>query len=262
MKLLIVDDEVLAIQGLVDDIPWEELHFDEIFTATSYAQAVNLLRTKQIDVLLCDIEMPLRSGLDLVKWVKEQKPDIQCIFLTCHDSFAFARQAIELECVGYVLKPADTYEVMEVLRKAEGKVKKALAQKAQESGQGLAEGFQEEGRANPREAISRVESYIRLHLAEPISVEQLAMTANMSVTHLSRLFKKKHDMTLVDYMTEQRMKLAMELLKKDIPVGNVAAMTGYHNYSYFTKAFKRYTDKTPREYRQDMGMGDREQEQE
>ena len=126
----------------------------------------------------------------------------------------------------------------------------------------MAEGIQEEGRMYHGEAISRVENYIRLHLAEPISVEQLAMTANMSVTHLSRLFKKKHDMTLVDYMTEQRMRLAMELLKKDIPVGTVAAMTGYHNYSYFTKAFKRYTDKTPREYRQDLRTGNRAQEQE
>jgi len=261
MKLLIVDDEVLAIQGLVDDVPWDELQFDEIFTATSYAQAVNLLRTKEIDVLLCDIEMPLRSGLDLVKWVKEQKSDIQCIFLTCHDSFAFAKRAIELECVGYVLKPADTYEVVEVLRKAERKVKDVLSRKKLESGNGLVEEIPEEGRIYPRDAINRVESYIRLHLAEHISVEQLAMTANMSVTHLSRLFKKKHDMTLVDYITEQRMKLAMELLKKeDIAVGTVAAMVGYHNYSYFTKAFKRYTDKTPREYRQDAGIAGRGQE--
>ena len=42
MNLLIVDDEVLAIQGLVDDMDWKKLDFDEVFTANSYAQAVNL----------------------------------------------------------------------------------------------------------------------------------------------------------------------------------------------------------------------------
>lgn len=253
MNLLIVDDEVLAIQGLVDDVPWNELHFDEIFTATSYPQAVNLFRKEQIDVLLCDIEMPLRSGLELVKWVKEQGYRTQCVFLTCHDSFDFARQAISLECVGYVLKPADTSEVLEILRKAEKKAQKELLEDSPDPGQSLIDKGHEEGKSYPKEALGRVESYIRLHLADPISVEELAMAANMSVTHLSRLFKKKHDMTLVDYITEQRMQMAMELLKEeDIAVSTVAAMTGYHNYSYFTKAFKKYTDKTPREYKQSL----------
>ena len=42
MNLLIVDDEILAIQGLVDDMDWKKLDFDEVFTANSYAQAVIL----------------------------------------------------------------------------------------------------------------------------------------------------------------------------------------------------------------------------
>ena len=67
MNLLIVDDEVLAIQGLVDDMDWKNLDFDEVFTANSYAQAVNIMNKQEIDVLLCDIEMPLRSGVELVR---------------------------------------------------------------------------------------------------------------------------------------------------------------------------------------------------
>ena len=84
MNLLIVDDEVLAIQGLVDDMDWKKLDFDEVFTANSYAQAVNIMNKQEIDVLLCDIEMPLRSGVELVRWAKERKPELECIFLTCH----------------------------------------------------------------------------------------------------------------------------------------------------------------------------------
>ena len=55
MNLLIVDDEILAIQGLVDDMEWKKLDFDEVFTANSYAQAVNIMNKQEIDVLLCDI---------------------------------------------------------------------------------------------------------------------------------------------------------------------------------------------------------------
>ena len=91
MNLLIVDDEILAIQGLVDDMEWKKLDFDEVFTANSYAQAVNIMNKQEIDVLLCDIEMPLRSGVELVRWAKERNPELECIFLTCHAEFSFCK---------------------------------------------------------------------------------------------------------------------------------------------------------------------------
>lgn len=123
MNLLIVDDEVLAIQGLVDDMDWKKLDFDEVFTANSYAQAVNIMNKQEIDVLLCDIEMPLRSGVELVRWAKERKPELECIFLTCHAEFSFAKQAIQMGCLDYILKPAETEEVENCLKKAVEKLK-------------------------------------------------------------------------------------------------------------------------------------------
>ena len=263
MNLLIVDDEVLAIQGLVDDLPWEELQFDEVFTASGYAQAINLFRTKTVDVLLCDIEMPLKSGLELAAWAKEHYPATQCILLTCHDDFAFARQAIQLECVGYILKPADTYEVTEVLLKAIRKVRQHLQDSGQEqppqslssrqSASVCEECDEEYIRSHSAHAVEKAETYIRLHLADSLTVDSIAAAAGMSATHISRLFKKKHDMTLIDYITEERIRLAMKLLKNEsLPVSTVAMRSGYSNYSYFTKAFKKYTGKTPREYRQEL----------
>ena len=124
MNLLIVDDEILAIQGLVDDMDWKKLDFDEVFTANSYAQAVNIMNKQEIDVLLCDIEMPLRSGVELVRWAKERNPELECIFLTCHAEFSFAKQAIQMGCLDYILKPAETEEVEECLRKAVKKIRK------------------------------------------------------------------------------------------------------------------------------------------
>lgn len=266
MNLLIVDDEILAIQGLVDDIPWEELQFDEVYTAASYAQAVNLLCTRQVDILLSDIEMPLKSGLELVKWAKEHNPEIQTILLTCHDDFQFAKEAIRLECVGYILKPADTMEVVETLQKAVRRVKERslsrqggrneIQVKDRTSSPGEARADEELdhiSRTHSAYALEKMENYIRLHLSENLSLDELASIAGMSTTHLSRLFKKKHDMTIVDYITEQRMRLAMQLLAEaGIPVSTAAMRCGFSNYSYFTKAFKKFTGKTPREYRQEL----------
>ena len=96
MKLLIVDDEIYAIQGILDSVDWQKLAFEEVLTANSYAQAVNEFMKQSIDVLLCDIEMPYGSGLDLVEWVKAHYPETECIFLTCHSDFDFARQTLSI----------------------------------------------------------------------------------------------------------------------------------------------------------------------
>ena len=68
MKLLIVDDEVFAVKGILDSVDWTILKFEEVLTANSYSQAVNIMSQNTIEVLLCDIEMPMGSGLDLVEW--------------------------------------------------------------------------------------------------------------------------------------------------------------------------------------------------
>lgn len=87
MNLLIVDDEVLAIQGLVDDMDWKKLDFDEVFTANSYAQAVNIMNKQEIDVLLCDIEMPLRSGVELVAGPRSENRNWNVFFSPVMQNF-------------------------------------------------------------------------------------------------------------------------------------------------------------------------------
>lgn len=258
MNLLIVDDEILAVQGLQDDIPWETLHFDRVLTANSYAQAVNLFMENRIDILLCDIEMPYGNGVELVKWVKEHFPAVECIFLTCHDNFEFARKAIEMQCLGYLLKPADTKDVVRYLQKAEQKLLRAgESQIYQDYGRMYLDHIKESPQSFSVKAMNeKVENYIHAHIAEDISREELAQMVHLSPTHFSRLFKKKHNMTLVDYITQQRILLAKELLKQEeITISAVAAKVGYGNYSYFAKTFRKYTGKTPREYHQEIAFG-------
>ena len=75
MNLLIVDDEVQILQGLLSGIRWELLQFQEVLTAKNYSQAVEAFQNWQIDILLSDIEMTDQSGLDLIEWVNEHYPE-------------------------------------------------------------------------------------------------------------------------------------------------------------------------------------------
>lgn len=113
MNLLIVDDEAVAIKGMLEGIRWKECGIDgSIWTASSAERALKILNVQQVDIMLCDIEMPGTSGLELIRTVRKTNKEMPCIFLTCHASFEYAQEAIRLGCSDYILKPAP-YEVIE-----------------------------------------------------------------------------------------------------------------------------------------------------
>lgn len=250
MNLLIVDDEILAVQGILDGVEWDKLAFDKVLTANSYAQAVNLFLEMTIDVMLCDIEMPYGSGMELVEWVKGHSPQTECIFLTGHDEFSFAKRAISLQCRDYILKPAPIPVLMETLEKAIQAVRaREIRQKYENFGKIYVQSMTEDPKEEDTEDIvEHIAKYIEVHIADALSVESLAREAHLSPDYLSRSFKKKYNMTLIDYITEQRMFLAKELLLQNrMSVSMVSAKVGYSNYSYFTKIFKKYYGVLPSE---------------
>lgn len=121
-QLIIVDDEVREVKGIKSTVNFEKLGFTNIFEAYNMAQAKEVFNNQSIDVLLCDIEMPMGSGLELLAWVREHHPKTECIFLTCHAAFNYARQAVQLGSLDYLLKPIEADELEKVLSKAIDKV--------------------------------------------------------------------------------------------------------------------------------------------
>jgi Response regulator containing CheY-like receiver domain and AraC-type DNA-binding domain len=256
MNLLIVDDEIFAIQGILDGVNWEELSFDRVLTANSYSQAINIFMENKIDVLLCDIEMPYGSGLDLVEWVKNHYPDTECIFLTCHSEFTFASQAIKLRCYDYVLKPAPPDVLADLLRKVINAIEeRRQKQTYQDYGKLYVQNLSKhslDNTAQSQNSVEKVEAYIREHISETLTVEELAKQVHLNPEYLTRSFKKKYNMTLINYITDQRMFLAKELLiKNEMSISMISVKVGYGNYSYFTKMFKKCYGITPREFQQE-----------
>lgn len=118
-RLLLVDDEVHAIEGVKSDLDLDKLRISNLFTAYNMKQAKATLQTENIDIMLCDIEMPQGSGLELLTWVREHHPSVITIFLTSHADFKYAKEAIQLGSLDYLLKPVLTDELESVIRKAQ-----------------------------------------------------------------------------------------------------------------------------------------------
>ncbi|QGQ99403.1 response regulator [Paenibacillus psychroresistens] len=116
-NLLIVDDEVYAVEALMKGIDWSKLGYSGIYSAYDADDAMEIMRTVKIDTLLCDIEMPGSNGLELVDWVNEQYPTIVSVFLTGHADFSYAQQAIRLGSFEYVLKPVNYDHLQKIMLK-------------------------------------------------------------------------------------------------------------------------------------------------
>jgi two-component system response regulator YesN len=121
-NLIIVDDEAYIVKIIEESINWKRIGIEQVFTAFNMRQAKEVLSNNRIDIMLCDIEMPQGSGLELLSWVKENYPGIESIFLTCHADFKYAKEAIRLGSFDYILKPVPFDELEAVVSKAINKI--------------------------------------------------------------------------------------------------------------------------------------------
>ncbi len=122
INLLLVDDETISIEILQNGIDWHSLGIDNVYTAMSMAKACELFDQNSIDIMICDIEMPQKSGLELLRWVRANNYSTINIFLTGHADFEYAKIAIELQSMEYLLKPISFDKLEEIVRKAVGLV--------------------------------------------------------------------------------------------------------------------------------------------
>ena len=115
MNICIVDDDRYVVEKIVEGMEWKRWEIEGVFTAYNIKQAKEILSTMEIDILLSDIEMPQGSGLELLKWVREQKLPVECIYLSSYAHFAYAQKALELHSKAYLLKPVSNKELASVL---------------------------------------------------------------------------------------------------------------------------------------------------
>lgn len=112
MNILIIDDQKNVVDGLQHGVHWDQLPIEKIQVAYNSTDALQIIKDENIDLMLCDIEMPGGNGLYLFREAKKIRPSIECIFLTAHANFDFAHEALKLGSFDYILQPAP-YKVIE-----------------------------------------------------------------------------------------------------------------------------------------------------
>lgn len=113
MKLLVAEDQSMLRDALCQLLLMED-DVDEILQASDGEQAIGILKTESPDVAILDVEMPKKSGLDVLEWIREHK-DLKVIIVTTFKRVGYFERAVKAGVDAYVLKDRSTSELMSTI---------------------------------------------------------------------------------------------------------------------------------------------------
>ena len=242
-RLLIADDEYEIRNGLANYFPWNKIGFEIAATVENGFTALEFFKHHQVDAILCDVRMPVMSGLDLARELHERRVNVKIVMLSGYREFDYVRQALEYGAYNYILKPTKYAEIVKVFSEIRDGLDRESALCAAEEKRDL-KGFNLHS-----EIIGTVQDYISHHYKNA-TLEDAAHLVYMNPFYLSKLFKLKTGINFSDYLMQMKMEKAGELLKDmAYKIYDVSLMVGYSNPKNFTRAFKKFYNKSPNEYR-------------
>ncbi len=120
--VIVADDEDELRESMCTMIPWQELGFRLVGSASNGLDALQLVEKHEPDLLLTDIRMPFISGIELARQVREMRPMTNIAFLSGYDDFEYAQQAIQYNIISYMLKPLTVKGLGDELRMIRQKI--------------------------------------------------------------------------------------------------------------------------------------------
>ena len=116
-KVLLVDDEYMITEGLKRLIPFDKWNMEVVATANHADDALDYVREHPVDIVISDVNMPDKTGLEMIQEMKDLLPDAYYILLSGYQEFDYVKKAMNLSVVDYLVKPVDKVELGHLLEK-------------------------------------------------------------------------------------------------------------------------------------------------
>lgn len=207
MKIILVDDHELIREGLKKVIA-KETDIEVVGEAGNAAEMFELLNTNEIDIIVLDITLPERSGLDLIEEIKSQSPASKILILSMHPEDRFAVRALRAGAAGYLTKGSAAKSLIEALRKIETGRKYISASLAEQ----LASELDSDYEKPLHENLSTREFEVMRLIAEGKAVSEIAnmlcISVNTVTSYRSRVMEKmkmKSNAEIIRYAIEQKL---------------------------------------------------------
>lgn len=239
LKLLIADDEDTIRRGVAKYIQLHTDRFHKVYEAENGQEALDIILKYQPDILLLDVQMPLKNGIDVMREADKAGLHPITIILSGYDEFKYAQQAIKYGAKEYLLKPARAADILACLnRLADEYFGKEPCR--------MEEDIQEQTNHFIREA----KEYIAEHFSENLTLGGVAEYLGISGGYLSTLFMQELGCGFVEYLQDIRIERACNYLEQNyLKTYEIAYKVGFRDEKYFSKVFKKIKGMSPKEYR-------------
>lgn len=242
LKVLIVDDEDLVRRGIVLGVDWAARGCVVVGEASNGEEGIAAVERYSPNLIITDVRMPRMDGIEMMRRLRQMGCKAHVIILTAYSDFSYARSALQFGADDYLLKPFRDQELIAAIDKVRQKEKELTALTPQDT-LPLAKG-------DKSKYVLQALEYIAAHYGDQdISITTIASHLGVSEGHLSHVFKKETSYTIISYLTQYRIHVAMKLLQDcRYKVYEVAEMVGYRDVAYFGSTFKKLVGVSPSEY--------------
>lgn len=242
LKVLVVEDEEMIRKGIVLTIDWAALDCVVVGEAANGVEALEAVRRYDPNLIITDLKMPEMDGIEMLRRLRDVGNNAYVIILTAYDTFSYAQSALRLGAVDYLLKPFHDGDLENAITR--------IGQRTVEQCPSAAGLLSDIKKGEKSKYVLEAMDYISAHYNEPdICVGTIAEHLGLSEGHLSHIFKKETDYTILNYLTRYRIHRAMTLLKDcRVKIYEVAEQVGYRDIAYFSTTFKKLTGLSPSEY--------------
>lgn len=251
-RILLADDEQIERMALAKKIVRSFGESVSISQAENGAEALEVYRRERSQIVILDIAMPMLNGVEAAEQIRRLNEDCVIIFLTAYDEFSYAKRAIVIRALDYLLKPCEDEELLAVMEEAMrlSDCHTSGRRKRTEHIQDSHMDMQEEEGDDRKQIAKTIRDYINTNYMKEISMQDAARLLHYSDAYFCKLFKQCFDQNFTTYLTKKRVDEAKKLLtNKKTSIKTVSMQVGYYDSNYFAKVFKRMTGMLPSEYR-------------
>lgn len=189
IRIAIVDDHAIVRTGLRQFLS-EEVDLKVVAEASNGREAIDIVRTGDVDVMLVDLSMPDQSGVEVLAAIKARAPDLPVLILSGFPEQHYATTLLKQGAAGYLSKDCEPHEIARAVRTV-FRGRKYITSGVAEL---LAEGLSTGGEKMPHELLSERELQVFLRLAKGESIGAMAVSMSLSVktvsTYRTRVMEK------------------------------------------------------------------------
>ena len=251
-KVVIVEDEEIIRKGLVYSIDWVSLNCCVVAEGRNGVEGVEAIKEHSPDIVIADIKMPVMDGMEMIKCTYEQY-EYASIILSGYSEFEYAKKAFQYGVLGYLLKPLDTEELKDAIRRAqkECEVRQAFIENLSRKQEWQRIDLFKDHFDQPAKdgLVKQMLEFIYMNYKNKIIIQDVVNELNYSETYLNKRFKEAVGTTFIEYLNRYRIQKSLELLREgDDAVQDIAWKCGIGEYKYFNTVFKKYIGCSPKEY--------------